>query len=111
MPDERIYFSQNEKTLTDKGVSLHSEYWNKRCEVLLSPEFQKQHMTKETKPIKIEARSGVFRNYSDHLNARPKNEETHKISNTSRYVKSSGVFKTRTIKIEQRDIINLMLMS
>ena len=37
VPNERIYFSKCNIILEEKGVSLHSECWNKRFESLHNP--------------------------------------------------------------------------
>ena len=40
-PNERIDYSKHSKVLVEYGVSLHSIFWIKRCEVLSDPEVQK----------------------------------------------------------------------
>ena len=41
-PNERTPYSQCNKPLVEKGVSLCSECWNKRHEEFHDPEFQKK---------------------------------------------------------------------
>ena len=56
------------------------------------PEAQKQYLTKEMKVIKIEARSGVIKNYSSHLSTQPISEEIDAITSMAMWVKSARFF-------------------
>ena len=71
---------------------------------MYNPEVQKQHVIKEIKEIRVEARSEVIRNYNTYVNARPINEETDIITNVVRWVKSARVFKKNTRKSGKYDI-------
>ena len=49
MPNEITHYLKHNKALIEKGVRLHSEFWNKRCIVLHDPDAQKIILDKRCK--------------------------------------------------------------
>ena len=67
------------------------------CESSHDLEAQKHYAMKESKAIKIEARSGVIQNHSNCESVRPINEKTGAITSMVRQV-GSAIFLKRTLE-------------
>ena len=61
-------------------------------------------LQKDTKAIKIEARSGVIENYNNHIVAHMTNEEKDTIEIMIRWVKSARVLRKNTRKVGNRKL-------
>ena len=108
---EIIECGQYNKVLEVKGVNLHRECQNQRCDILHDPSAQKKYLQKDIKATKNESRSETIENLHNYVIAHPIKEEDESVKNMSSWVKSVRIFKKNTKKSGQQGTRNLLIMS
>ena len=100
--NEVMSYSQCTKALIERRLRFHSECQNQRCDVFCDPDDQKQHLQKDIKEIKIEARSGAIKDYNNFIVAHSMNEEKDTIKNVVRWLKVQEFLKRPPEKVGKR---------